>query len=62
VALAGGGTLRLGIVQRSPQLVLLRQDEQLTFHFSEEMRDRLLAKPAAPEPAPAPASGTAAPR
>lgn len=62
VALAGGGTLRLGIVQRAPQLVLLRPDEQLTFHFSEEMRDRLLAKPAAPEPAPAPASGTAAPR
>jgi hypothetical protein len=68
VALAGGGKLTLGIVQRSPQLILLRSDEKLLFHFSEELRDRLLTAPAVPEssaaasgtaPAPAAASGTA---
>jgi hypothetical protein len=58
VRLAEGGTLRLGIVQRAPQLVLLRPDEQLTFHFSEEMSERLLSPPVAPEAATAPASGT----
>jgi hypothetical protein len=68
VALAGGGKLTLGIVQRSPQLILLRGDEKLLFHFSEELRDRLVNPPAVPEspaatsgtaPAPAATSGTA---
>jgi hypothetical protein len=58
VRLAQGGALRLGVVQRAPQLVLLRPDEQLTFHFSEEMSERLLSSPVAPEAVTAPASGT----
>ena len=59
VKLADGGSVRLGIVERAPQLILLREDEKLTFHFSEEMSAQLLAAPSAPEPVPAPASGTA---
>jgi hypothetical protein len=58
VRLDAGGTLRLGVVQPAPQLVLLRPDEKLTFHFSEDMGTRLTSRPAAPEPPPAPASGT----
>jgi hypothetical protein len=59
VSLAGSSTLRLGIVERAPQLILLRPDEKLTFQLSEEMRDRLLTAPVAPEP-PVPTSGTGA--
>jgi hypothetical protein len=61
VGLADGGTLRLGVVQRAPQLVLLRPDEQLTFHFSEGMRERLLSPPVAPETGAASGTRPAAP-
>lgn len=49
VALPEQQTLRLGIVERTP-LVLLRPDERLVFHFSDEMSRRLLSAPV-PEPA-----------
>jgi len=54
VRLADGRTLKLGILQREPELVLVRTDEKLTFYFSGEMARRLLAPPAA-----APADGGA---
>ena len=59
--LDGGSTLRLGVVQAAPQLVLLRPDEKLTFHFSEDTSTRLTSQPVAPEPAPASGTSPAAP-
>jgi hypothetical protein len=61
VRLADGRSLRLRIAQRAPQLVLVREDEKLAFHFSEEMSEQLLAPPAAPEPPPGATSGTGSP-
>jgi hypothetical protein len=61
VRLDGGSTLRLGVVQAAPQLVLLRPDEKLTFHFSEDTSTRLTSQPVAPEPAPASGTSPAAP-
>jgi hypothetical protein len=51
VRLADGRTLRLGILRREPELVLVRPDEQLQFSFSGEMAKRLLRPPEAPPPA-----------
>ncbi|HZR02709.1 MAG TPA: DUF4340 domain-containing protein [Burkholderiales bacterium] len=45
VRLADGSSIRLGVVQREPELVLLRTDEKLSFYFSQQMRDRLLSAP-----------------
>ncbi|HXV06571.1 MAG TPA: DUF4340 domain-containing protein [Burkholderiales bacterium] len=56
VRLADGRTLRLGVRQREPELVLVRADENLSFHFSGEMARRLLNPPAA---TPAPDAGAA---
>jgi hypothetical protein len=56
VRLADGRTLTLGVLQREPELVLVRPDEKLAFYFSSEMARRLLA---APETAPAPVRGAA---
>lgn len=58
VRLADGRTLRLGVRQREPELVLVRADENLSFHFSGEMARRLLSPPAA-TPAPAGDAGAA---
>lgn len=58
VRLADGRTLRLGVRQREPELVLVRADENLSFHFSGEMARRLLSPPAA-TPAPATEAGAA---
>lgn len=49
--MADGKTLRLGILQREPELVLARSDEKLSFYYSAETAKRLLS---APMPAPAP--------
>jgi len=43
--LEDGRTVQLGIVQREPELVLTRTDEHLTFYFSQDTRERLLARP-----------------
>lgn len=70
--LADGKTLRLGILQREPELALARSDEKLSFYYSAETAKRLLSAPRAapapqaqPTPAPraptAPVSGTATP-
>jgi hypothetical protein len=51
LTLANQGKLRLAVARRAPQLVLVRPDEKLAFHFSEEMAKRLLSPPVAAEPA-----------
>jgi hypothetical protein len=58
VRLADGRLLALGVRQREPELVLVRTDEKLSFHFSGEMARRLLSPPAA-TPAPAGDAGAA---
>jgi hypothetical protein len=50
--LADGRTLRLAVAQREPELVLVRPDEKLAFHFSGEVGRRLLGAPAASEKPP----------
>jgi hypothetical protein len=45
VRLADGRTLKLGIVQKQPELILVRPDEKLQFHFSGEVARRLLNPP-----------------
>jgi hypothetical protein len=57
VRLADGRVLKLGVHQSGPELVLVRADEKLSFHFSGEMARRLLSPPAA---TPAPAADTGA--
>lgn len=42
VRLAGGKTIPLAILQREPELVLLREDEGMQFHFPAETARRLL--------------------
>ena len=42
VRLASGATLNLAILQREPELVLLRTDEKLQYHFPAETGKRLL--------------------
>jgi hypothetical protein len=51
VRLADGRTLKLGILQREPELILVRPDEKLQFHFSGEVGRRLLTPPEATAPA-----------
>jgi len=58
VRLEDGRTLQLGIVQREPELVLTRADENLTFYFSQDVRERLLAGPSVHS---APGAGASAP-
>jgi hypothetical protein len=45
VSLSDGRKLTLRIVQREPELVLLRPDEKLQFHFSSEVAQRMLNPP-----------------
>ena len=49
VQLADGRTLVFGILQRDPELVLLRQDEAIEYHFAAEAGRRLL-EPPSPKP------------
>ena len=51
VRLADGRTLRLGVVQKQPELILVRPDEKLQFYFSGEMAKRLMTPPEAAAPA-----------
>jgi hypothetical protein len=61
VTLAGGVQVKFAVLQREPELVLLRQDEKLEFQFSAESGARLIARPepSAP-PAGAPADAASA--
>lgn len=45
IQLKQGGALSLGVLAREPQLVLLRPDENLQYHFSPEIAQRLLSPP-----------------
>ena len=45
VELKDGGTLTFGILQREPELVLLRADEGIRYHFFAETAKRLLSAP-----------------
>lgn len=56
IGLKGGGTLRLGLLEREPHVVLLRPDENLRYYFRGESGMRLLAQPGAASPA-KPAAG-----
>lgn len=56
VAFEDGRRVDFGIVQREPELVLVRGDENLVFHFPRDTGERLLAGPALQAPTPA-ASG-----
>ena len=47
VRLKDGGALTLGVLARDPELVLLRSDEKLEYHFRGEAAMRLLAPPGA---------------
>jgi len=53
-----GRTVHFAIAQREPEIVLVRDDENLSFYFSSDMGARLLAGPA---PSPAPAATSDAP-
>ena len=48
VTLKNGATLTFGIVDREPELVLLRIDEGLQYHFPAAVAKRLLSPPGAP--------------
>jgi hypothetical protein len=62
VQLADGKTLSLGVLQKQPELILVRPDEKLQYQFSAENGRRLLARPApSPSPAPDSTSGVKAP-
>jgi hypothetical protein len=61
VGLSDGSQVSFGVLQKEPELELLRQDEKLEFQFSAENGRRLIARPV-PTPAPAAAaSGVKAP-
>jgi hypothetical protein len=47
VNLQDGRTLAIGVLQREPELVLLRPDERIQYHFLADMGIRLLSPPAA---------------
>ena len=47
IQLKEGGTLALGVLAREPELILLRPDEKLQYHFRTEIAQRLLAPPGA---------------
>lgn len=53
IELANGGSLALGILGRKPEVVLLRPDEQLQYHFAAEVGARLLSPPGAERQRPA---------
>lgn len=46
IGLANGGSLALGILGRKPEVVLLRPDQRLQYHFAAEAGTRLLSPPA----------------
>lgn len=48
VMLKDGATLKLGVVDREPELVLLRDDEGLQYHFPAAVAKRLLSPPGEP--------------
>lgn len=45
VELADGRSLKLGVLAKEPELILVRPDEKLQFHLSGELGKRLLAPP-----------------
>jgi hypothetical protein len=45
VALQDGRTITIGILQREPELVLLRSDERIQYHFVADTAKRLLSPP-----------------
>lgn len=45
IALAGGKSVPLRVLQRDPALILLRMDEGLAYRFPREVGERLLAPP-----------------
>lgn len=45
IALAGGRSIRLRVLQQEPALILLRMDEGLAYRFPREVGERLLAIP-----------------
>lgn len=47
IQLKEGGALSLGVLAHEPQLVLLRTDEKLQYHFRPEIAKRLLSPPPA---------------
>ena len=49
IVLKDGRTIALGIAQRAPDVVLVRKDEGLAYHFFAEAGRRLLAPPAGGE-------------
>jgi hypothetical protein len=56
VQLADGRMLRLAVLQKEPELILVRPDEKLQFHFSGELAKRLMNPPAVTPPAGGPAA------
>jgi hypothetical protein len=50
VGLKDGRSIALGILQREPELVLVRRDEGVEYHFFAETGKKLLARPGGPEP------------
>ena len=52
VKLGDGRTVAIGILEREPELVLLRADEGIQYHFFADTAKRLLAQPAAKADAP----------
>ena len=53
VQLTGGAELALGLLAREPELVLLRADEKLQYHFRADAAKRLLSPPNAAAEVPA---------
>ncbi len=51
VRLGDGRTLKLGVLQKQPELILVRPDEKLQFFFSGEVAKRLMTPPEAAPPA-----------
>ena len=47
VELANGETLAMGVLGRKPELVLLRPEQRLQYHFAAEVGKRLLSPPGA---------------
>jgi hypothetical protein len=50
VQLKNAGGFTLGVLSREPELVLLRADEKLQYHFRAEAAKRLLSPPGAEQP------------
>jgi hypothetical protein len=51
VRLSDGRTLKLDVLQKEPELILVRPDEKLQFFFSGEVAKRLMTPPEAAVPA-----------